>query len=63
MKGHNAYGSPQLPYVEDSLDGLVQLVEFAGVARPHQLQAVARNGEYVVDSQEPLRLGADGPSG
>jgi hypothetical protein len=42
--------APQSPYVEGSLDGLVQLIEFAGVARPHQtVQAVARNGEYVVE--------------
>ena len=42
--------APQSPYVEGGLDGLVQFLEFAGVARPHQpLQAVTRNGEYVVE--------------
>jgi hypothetical protein len=48
-KGHNAYGSV-IKVRRGSLDGLVQFIEFTGVARPHQtLQSVARNGACVVE--------------
>ena len=48
--GHRILRVPPSSYVEGYLDRLVQFLDFAGIARPHQpLQAVARNGEYVVE--------------
>jgi len=57
--GHRILRVPPSSYVEGYLDRLVQFLDFAGIACPHQpLQAVARNGEYVVE----IRNTGDGQS-
>jgi hypothetical protein len=50
FKGHNAYGYA-ITVRQRSLDGLVQFIEFAGVARPHQtFHLVARNVRSMLSS-------------